>query len=170
MSKGDQAIEAVGGHIVDVVGIQPSRRKRNRENWLWEKNSGLTQRISEVITKNTTPQDGHGLPHTFVISRRFYISILFATSPLRPHIVFTSLLVTWLPADSSPLEPSTHWEHTLIIFEQNLYRAGMNSFFSQLFESMESKSIRNSARDSLSEPINHWAASWFGFPYARHPF
>lgn len=41
MSKGDQAIEAVGGYIVDVVGIQTSRRKRNKrkltsrkEQWL----------------------------------------------------------------------------------------------------------------------------------------
>jgi len=116
VSKGDQAIEAVGGHIVDVVGIQTSRRKRNRENWLWEKNSGLTQWISEVITKNTTEKDGHRLLHPFFISLRFYISILFATSPLRPHIMFTSFLVSCLFTDSSPFEPSTHWEHTLIIF------------------------------------------------------
>lgn len=109
MSKGDQPIEAVGGHIVDVVGIQTSRRKRNRENWLQEKNSGLlTQWISEVITKNTTAKDGHELPYPFFILRIFYISILFATSPLRPDILFTSLLVSWLSTDSSPLEPPPH--------------------------------------------------------------
>lgn len=31
MSKGDQAIEAVGGYIVDVVGIQTSRTKKKQE-------------------------------------------------------------------------------------------------------------------------------------------
>lgn len=68
----------------------------------------ITQWLSEFVTKNTTPKGGHGLPHPFFLSWRFYISTWLAASPLRPDMVSTSLLVSRLPADSSPLEPSTH--------------------------------------------------------------
>lgn len=128
MSKGDQAIEAVGWYIVDVVGIQTPRRKKTRENWLQEKKSGFAQWLSEVITMNITPKDGHGLPLSVFISWRFYIPILLAASSLRSQIMFTRLLVSWLCRQLSFGDINSLRAHTDRFWAESLWRLGITLF------------------------------------------
>lgn len=130
MSKGDQAIEAVGGHIVDVVGIQTSRRKRNRENWLREKNSGLNYTMAIRICH----QEHNPKGWTWVATSIFpFLEILHF------HLACSLTPETWHGVYKSPYQPAPCRQlsfgainslraHTDRFWAEPLYRRSMNLF------------------------------------------